>query len=83
MPKSAVARRASRRHGRRRPSELPSLVEGHIAEMCRDLAVEAKRMRQLQEQADELRKVIRQWAGHSGAHSYDDVQLVMEDDAQQ
>lgn len=83
MPKSAVVRHASRRHGRPRPAGLPSLVEGHIAEMCRDLAVEAKRMRQLQEQADELRKVIRQWAAHSGAHSQDDVQLVMEDDAQQ
>jgi hypothetical protein len=32
-------------------------------EMCRDLAVEVKRMRQLQVQADELRTVIRQWAG--------------------
>ena len=73
MPKSAVVRRASRRHGRPRPAELPSLVEGQIAEICRDLAVEAKRMRQLQEQADELRQVIRQWAGHSEAHSYDDV----------
>jgi hypothetical protein len=26
-------------------------------------------MRQLQEQADELRRVIRQWAGHSEARS--------------
>ena len=83
MPKTAVVRRASRRHGRPRPAGLPSLVEGQIAEMCRDLAVEAKRLRQLQEQADELRKVIRQWAGHSEAHSYADVQLVMEDDAKQ
>jgi hypothetical protein len=37
------------------------VIEGQIAELCRDLAVEAKRMRQLQEQADELRSVVRQW----------------------
>ena len=73
MPKSAVAGRASRRHGRPRPAELPNVVEGQIAEICRDLAVEAKRIRQLQEQADELRRVIREWAGHPGAHSYDDI----------
>jgi hypothetical protein len=41
---------------------LPNAVEGQIAELCRDLAVQAKRTRQLQEQADELRAVIRQWA---------------------
>jgi hypothetical protein len=39
------------------------MIEGQIAEICRDLAVQTKRMRQLQEQADELRAVIRQWAG--------------------
>jgi hypothetical protein len=65
MPKSAVAGRASRGHGRPRPAELPNLVEGQIEELCRDLAVEAKRIRQLQEQADELRRGIRQWGGHS------------------
>jgi hypothetical protein len=42
---------------------LPSTLEGQIAEMCRDLAVQAKRMRQLQEQANELRTAIRLWAG--------------------
>jgi uncharacterized membrane protein (DUF106 family) len=41
------------------------MIEGQIAEICRDLAVQTKRMRQLQEQADELRAVIRQWAGGS------------------
>jgi hypothetical protein len=41
---------------------LPNAVEGQIAELCRDLAVQAKRMRQLQEQADELRVVIGEWA---------------------
>ena len=69
MPKSAVAGRASRRHDPPRPAELPDVVEGQIAEICRDLAVEAKRMRQLQEQADELRTAIREWAGQSEAES--------------
>ena len=69
MRKSAVVVRASRTHVRPRPAELPNLVEGQVAEICRDLAVEAKRMRQLQEQADELRTVIRQWASQSEAES--------------
>ena len=73
MPKPAVVVRASRRHGTSQPDELPNVVEGQITEICRDLAVEAKRMRQLQEQADELRRVIRQWAGHSQAHSPRDI----------
>ena len=72
MPKSAVVGPVSRRHGRP-PAELPDVVEGQIAELCRDLAVEGKRMRQLQEQADELRRVIRQWAGHSEARSDGDM----------
>jgi hypothetical protein len=65
MPKSAVAARALRKHEPTGPAELPNVVEGQIAEICRDLAVHAKRMRQLQEQADELRTVIHQWAGGS------------------
>jgi hypothetical protein len=40
-----------------------------MEEICRDLAVQAKRMRQLQEQADELRVVIREWAGQSGPYA--------------
>jgi hypothetical protein len=52
---------------------LTDVVEGQIAELCRDLAEEAKRMRQLQEQADELRTTIRQWAGHPDARSYGDI----------
>jgi hypothetical protein len=52
---------------------LPDVVEGQIAEICRDLAVEARRLRQLQEQADELRRVIRQWTGHCEAHPYGDI----------
>jgi hypothetical protein len=63
MPKSVSA--ARRRQGRRRPAELPDVVEGQIVEICRDLAVQVKRMRQLQEQADELRVVIREWASPS------------------
>jgi hypothetical protein len=63
MPKSAVVGPASRRRGQPQPAELPDVVEGQIAELCRDLAVEAKRIRQLQEQADELRRVIREWTG--------------------
>ena len=72
MSKAAVVGRASRRYRPPRPAELPNVVEGQIAEICRDLAVMAKRMRQLQEQADELSKVFRQWAGHSDAYSQRD-----------
>ena len=82
MPKSAVAR-ASRRHGRLPPAALPDVVEGQIEELCRDLAVEAKRVRQLQEQADELRQVIRQWAGHDSSARGQPDQLAVKDDAQE
>ena len=64
MPKSEVMH-AARRQVRRRPAGLPDAVEGQIAEICRDLAVQVKRMRQLQEQADELRVVIGEWASPS------------------
>ena len=63
MPKSVGA--AQRRQRRPRPAELPNAVEGQIAEICRDLAEQVKRMRQLHEQADELRVVIREWASPS------------------
>ena len=71
MPKSGVIRgaRGTRTHARPGPAELASAVEGHVAEICRDLAVQAKRMRQLQEQADELQRVVRRWAGQSEADS--------------
>ena len=65
MPKAEVVGRAPRRRARRRTAEWVNTVEGQIAEICRDLAVQAKRMRELHEQADELRTVIRQWAGQS------------------
>jgi hypothetical protein len=70
MPKAGVVSRAARGRGRRRTTELSDTVEGQIAEICRDLAVQAKRMRQLQEQADELRRVIRQWAGQSEPNEF-------------
>jgi hypothetical protein len=66
MPKAEVEGKAPLRRARR-SAELPDTVEGQIAEICRDLAVQAKRMGQLHEQADELRRVIRQWAGQSEA----------------
>jgi hypothetical protein len=46
---------------RRRPIESPSGVEGRILELCRDLAVQTKRMRDLQQQAEELQLVIHEW----------------------
>jgi hypothetical protein len=69
MPKSIVQVTARRKAGRARSADLPDAVEGQIAEICRDLAVQAKRMRQLQVQADELCTVIRQWAGGLEANS--------------
>lgn len=65
MPKSDVVEAARRGPGRRGPAALPDAVEGQIVEICRDLAVQVKRMRQLQEQADELRAVIGEWASSS------------------
>ena len=82
MAKPGVVGSARRRHGRLRPAQLPNAVEGQIAEICRDLALEAKRMRQLQEQADELRTVIREWGDQSEAGS-DQSPSIVEDDAEQ
>lgn len=59
MPKAVDA--ARRRQEQLRSAELSNALEGQIAEICRDLAVQVKRMRQLKEQADELRAVIREW----------------------
>jgi hypothetical protein len=44
---------------------LSDVIEGQIAEICRDVATQVKRMRQLQEQTDELRVVIHEWARES------------------
>ena len=67
MPRAEAVGSAPRRRARRPSADLPNTVEGQIEEICRDLAVQTKRMRQLHEQADELRRVIRQWAGQSEA----------------
>jgi hypothetical protein len=67
MPKSGVLVVVRQKSMRLRSAELLNTVEGQISEICRDLAIQAKRMRQLREQADELRMVIRQWAGESEA----------------
>ena len=67
MPKPEVVGAAPRTQRRGRPAELSDSIEGQIAEICRDVAVQVKRMRQLQEQTDELRVVIRQWVSKSEA----------------
>ena len=82
MRKSGVVGRAPRNRGRRPRAELQNVVEGQIAEICRDLAVEAKRIRQLQEQANELRTVIRHWVT-SPKQIGTTSPLVVEDDAEQ
>jgi hypothetical protein len=63
MPKSVGA--ARRRQGQLRSAELSNALEGQIAEICRDLAEQVKRMRQVKDQADELRAFIREWASPS------------------
>jgi hypothetical protein len=63
MPKSEVSRGARRKRSLVGPAEFPSTLEGQIEEICRDLAVQVKRMRQLQEQADEFRTTLHEWAG--------------------
>jgi hypothetical protein len=65
MPKSEVSYGPRRKRSPARRAEVPSALEGQIEEICRDLAVQVKRLRQLQEQADELRVVIRDWASLS------------------
>jgi len=62
MLKPDVVSAARRRPVPHKPAVLPDSVEGQIVELCRELAVQVKRMRQLQEQADELRVVIGEWA---------------------
>ena len=62
MPKPKVVGAARRTLRRLRTNELSEAVEGQIAEICRDVAVQVKRMHQLQQQTDDLRTVIREWA---------------------
>ena len=64
--KSEVSLRVGGNRRSARRGLLPTALEGQIEEICRDMAVQVKRMRQLQDQADELRTTFRQWAG-SGA----------------
>ena len=66
MRKSEVSRSAGRKQRRPDPAELSDTAEGQIAEMCHDLAVQAKRMKQLEQQAQELQTTLRLWAGPSG-----------------
>jgi hypothetical protein len=63
MPKSEVSWGVRRKRSPVGRAKFPIALEGQIAEICRDLAVQVKRMRQLQEQADELRTAFREWAG--------------------
>jgi hypothetical protein len=81
VPKTDVIGSAPRRRARRRTAELPNTLEGQMAEFCRDLAVQAKRMRQLHEQADELRRVIRLWAARAEAELSANP-LIVKDDAE-
>ena len=69
MPKPEVVGAARRAQRRRGLAELSDAIEGQIAEACRDVAVQVKRMRQLQEQTDELRVVIREWTSKSQPNS--------------
>ena len=57
MRKSEVVSRAPRTRGRRPRVELQIVVEGQIAEICRDLALEAKRMQQLIEDLLSLSRI--------------------------
>jgi hypothetical protein len=59
MPKQETVGAELQKQQRRRPAESADVIEGQIAEICRDLAVQVKRLRQVQEQADELHAVIR------------------------
>ena len=62
MPKLGVSRRARRQRTTGGHATVPTALEGQIEEICSDMAVQVKRMRQLQAQADELRTAFRQWA---------------------
>lgn len=67
MRKSGVSRGSGRKQRQPDPADLSGTVEGQIAEICQDLAEQAKRMQRLQEQAQELRATLRLWAGLSGS----------------
>jgi hypothetical protein len=52
---------------------MASVVEGQLAELCRDVAIEVKRMRQLQVQTGELRLAIEEWIGAAEPRGCDDI----------
>ena len=61
MPKSGISGGERRKPGPVARTRPPDALEGQIEEMCRDLAVQVKRMTQLQRQAEELRAALREW----------------------
>ena len=63
MHKAGVASDSRRKRRLAGRVTLPNALEGQIEEFCRDMAIQVKRMRQLQAQADELRAALREWAG--------------------
>jgi hypothetical protein len=63
MSKSGLSPGARRKRSGGHDAIPPTALEGLVEEICHDMAVHVKRTRQLQEQADELRTVLRQWAG--------------------
>jgi hypothetical protein len=67
MPQSKALRGARWKRRAAGRAELPDALEGQVEEICRDLSEQVKRMRQLQEQADELRTALREWASPGGA----------------
>jgi hypothetical protein len=61
MPNRGVSRRTRANKESSARAELAGAVEGHIAEMCHELAAQVKQMRRLQEQAEELRTALLLW----------------------
>ena len=73
MTKLAAVRRMPRRPGTPRRPEMASLVEGQIVELCRDIAIEVKRIRRLQTQTGELRLALAEWLGYAEPRGCDDI----------
>ena len=59
MSKARIVDGTLRTDGHGMRSALLNAIEGRIEEVCRDLAVQTKRMGQLQVQAEELRTSVR------------------------
>ena len=73
MPKPAAVGRVPRRRGTPRHSEMASVVVGQVAELCSDVAIEVKRMQQLQMQTDELRLAVDEWIGTAEPRAFNDI----------